>query len=89
ATRAALEQKIFNESDNLAFNIQKGEVPSILEHSTMGKVVFPYMRYAFAMQQKVLRRTLNRDGAVGLALLMAAQMPAAMLVGAAINVRNG
>uniref|UniRef100_A0AAU8KYB8 Internal virion protein with endolysin domain n=1 Tax=Acinetobacter phage vB_Ab_1137_KEN_05 TaxID=3143020 RepID=A0AAU8KYB8_9VIRU len=89
ATRVALEQKIFNESDNLAFNIQKGEVPSILEHSTMGKVVFPYMRYAFAMQQKVLRRTLNRDGAVGLALLMAAQMPAAMLVGAAINVRNG
>ncbi|YP_009949057.1 internal virion protein with endolysin domain [Acinetobacter phage SWH-Ab-1] len=89
ATRAALEQKIFNESDNLAFNIQKGEVPSILEHSTMGKVVFPYMRYAFAMQQKVLRRTLNRDGAIGLALLMAAQMPAAMLVGAAINVRNG
>ncbi|ALA12263.1 internal virion protein with endolysin domain [Acinetobacter phage phiAB6] len=89
ATRAALEQKIFHESDNLAFNIQKGEVPSILEHSTMGKVVFPYMRYAFAMQQKVLRRTLNRDGAVGLALLMAAQMPAAMLVGAAINVRNG
>ncbi|QOV07799.1 internal virion protein C [Acinetobacter virus fBenAci002] len=89
ATRVALEQKIFNESDNLAFNIQKGEIPSILEHSTMGKVVFPYMRYAFAMQQKVLRRTLNRDGAVGLALLMAAQMPAAMLVGAAINVRNG
>ncbi|QFG06959.1 internal virion protein C [Acinetobacter phage vB_AbaP_APK48] len=89
ATRTALEQKIFNESDNLAFNIQKGEIPSILEHSTMGKVVFPYMRYAFAMQQKVLRRTLNRDGAVGLALLMAAQMPAAMLVGAAINVRNG
>ncbi|AYD82864.1 internal virion protein with endolysin domain [Acinetobacter phage vB_AbaP_B09_Aci08] len=89
ATRVALEQKIFNESDNLAFNIQKGEIPSILEHSTMGKVVFPYMRYAFAMQQKVLRRTLNRDGAVGLALLMTAQMPAAMLVGAAINVRNG
>ncbi|CAL1777098.1 internal virion protein with endolysin domain [Acinetobacter phage vB_AbaP_ABW132] len=89
ATRVALEQKIFNESDNLAFNIQKGEIPSILEHSTMGKVVFSYMRYAFAMQQKVLRRTLNRDGAVGLALLMAAQMPAAMLVGAAINVRNG
>ncbi|ASN73454.1 internal virion protein with endolysin domain [Acinetobacter phage vB_AbaP_B5] len=89
ATRVALEQKIFNESDNLAFNIQKGEIPSILEHSTMGKVVFPYMRYAFAMQQKVLRRTLNRDGAVGLALLMVAQMPAAMLVGAAINVRNG
>lgn len=87
--RVGIEQKIFHEADNLAYTIQKGEVPSILEHSTAGKVVFPYMRYAFAMQQKVLRRTLNRDGATGLALLMVAQIPAAMLVGSAINVRNG
>ncbi len=42
----------------------KGEVPSILEHSTMGKVVFPYaLCVCYATER--LRRTLNRDGAVG------------------------
>ena len=47
------------------------------------------MRYAFAAQQKILRRTHNRDGAVGLALLFAAQMPVSMLVAMAQNIRQG
>ena len=84
-----MEQKIFQESDNLAFTIQKGEIPAILEHDAVGKVIFPYMSYAFAMNQKVLRRVWNRDGAAGLAILMAAQFPIAMMVAASINVRKG
>lgn len=87
--RIAYEQKIMHESDNLALTIQKGETPAILEYNAVGKVIFPYMRYAFASQQKVLRRTHNRDGAVGLALLLAAQLPVSMLVASAQNIRQG
>lgn len=87
--RIAYEQKIMHEADNLALAIQKGETPAILEYSSVGKVIFPYMRYAFAAQQKILRRTYNRDGSVGLAVLMAAQIPVAMMVAMAQNIRNG
>ena len=87
--RIPMEQKIFHESDNLAFTIQKGEIPAILEYDAVGKVIFPYMSYAFAMNQKVLRRVWNRDSAAGLAILMAAQFPIAMMVAASINIRKG
>lgn len=89
SVRNAYEQKIFHDADNLAMNVHRGEVPSFIEHSAVGRVIFPYMRYAFGMQNKVLRRTLNRDGATGLAMLMALQIPTAMLIGSAINIRNG
>ncbi len=87
--RIPTEQKIFHESDNLAFTVHKGETPAILEYDGVGKVVLPYMRFAFAMQQKVLRRVWNRDGAAGVAILLAAQFPIAMMVAASINVRKG
>lgn len=89
AVRIPMEQKIFHESDNLALTIQKGEIPAILEHDAVGKVIFPYMSYAFAINQKVLRRVWNRDGAAGVAVLLAAQFPIAMMTAAAINVRKG
>ena len=89
AVRIPMEQKIFHEADNLALTIQKGEIPAILEHDAVGKVIFPYMSYAFAINQKVLRRVWNRDGAAGVAVLLAAQFPIAMMVAATINVRKG
>lgn len=89
STRIKYEQKVFHDADNLAMNVHRGEVPAILEHSQAGRLIFPYMRYAFGMQNKVLRRTDNRDGATGLAMLLAVQIPTAMLVGASINIRKG
>lgn len=88
-TRVMFERKVYHDADNLAMNVHRGEVPAFIEHSAVGRVIFPYMRYAFGMQNKVLRRTLNRDGATGLAMLMALQIPTGMLIGAAINVRTG
>lgn len=88
AVRVKYEQKIYHDADNLAMSVHNGEVPAILEHSAVGRIIFPYMRYTFAMQNKVLRRTYNRDGATGLAMLLAFQIPTAMLVAAAINVRK-
>ena len=89
STRIKYEQKVFHDADNLAMNVHRGEVPAILEHSQVGRIIFPYMRYAFGMQNKVLRRTINRDGAAGIAMLLAVQIPTAMLVGASINIRKG
>lgn len=87
--RIKYEQKLFHDSDNFAMSINNGEVPAILEYSSVGRIIFPYMRFALGMQNKVLRRTLSRDGAAGLAMLMAVQIPTAILIGAAINVRLG
>lgn len=87
--RVKYEQKLFHDADNLAMTIHNGEVPAILEYSSVGRVIFPYMRYALGMQNKVLRRTLARDGHAGLAMLLALQIPTALMIGAAVNVRLG
>lgn len=87
--RMAMEQKVFYETDNLAHTIRTGELPAIMEHSAVGKILFPFMSFAFAMQQKILRNTYLRDGGTGVAMLAAVQFPAAALVGMARNVKNG
>lgn len=87
--RNAMEQKVFYEADNLAHTIRSGEIPAFMEHSSVGKVLFPFMSFAFAMQQKVLRNTYQRDGAAGIALLAAVQFPTAALIGMVKNIKNG
>lgn len=87
--RVKYEQKLFHDADNFAMNIHNGEVPAILEYSQVGRIIFPYMRFALGMQNKVLRRTLQRDGHAGLAKLLAVQIPTAMLIASAVNVRLG
>ena len=76
-------------SDNLAMTVHAGEVPALLEQTVTGKVIFPYMRYAFAGNQKILRRVNERSGLAGVAMLLAAQAPLSAMLGATINVTNG
>ena len=76
-------------SDNLAMNVHAGEVPALLEQTVTGKVIFPYMRYAFAGNQKILRRVNARSGLAGVAMLLAAQAPLSAMLAATINVTNG
>ena len=76
-------------SDNLAMTVHAGEVPALLEHTVTGKVIFPYMRYAFAGNQKILRRVNARSGLAGVAMLLAAQAPLSAMLAATINVTNG
>lgn len=87
--RIAMEQKVFHEGDNLAHVVHHGEVPSFLEYSQVGKIIFPFMRYLFAMQQKILRRTHLRDGTVGVALVLAVQFPLAVMVAHTKRAMNG
>ena len=76
-------------SDNLAMTVHAGEVPALLEQTVTGKVIFPYMRYAFAGNQKILRRVNARSGLAGVAMLVAAQAPLSAMLAATINVTNG
>ena len=76
-------------SDNLAMTVHAGEVPALLEQTVTGKVIFPYMRYAFAGNQKILRRVNARSGLAGVAMLLAAQAPLSAMLAATINVTNG
>lgn len=87
--RIAMEQKVFHEGDNLAHVVHHGEVPSFLEYSQVGKVIFPFMRYLVAMQQKILRRTHLRDGTTGVALVLAVQFPLAVMVAHTKRAMNG
>lgn len=76
-------------SDNLAMTVHAGEVPALLEQTVTGKVIFPYMRYALAGNQKILRRVNARSGLAGVAMLLAAQAPLSAMLAATINVTNG
>ena len=87
--RIAMEQKVFHEGDNLAHVVHNGEVPSFMEYSQVGKIIFPFMRYLFAMQQKILRRTHLRDGTTGVALVLAVQFPLAVMVAHTKRAMNG
>lgn len=77
------------QSDNLATAVHAGEVSSFLEHSTVGKFMFPYMRFAFSGTNKIMRATYNQQGSGALAVLMLQQAAFGTLLGAAINVTNG
>lgn len=87
--RIAMEQKVFHEGDNLVHVVHNGEVPSFMEYSQVGKIIFPFMRYLFAMQQKILRRTHLRDGTTGVALVLAVQFPLAVMVAHTKRAMNG
>lgn len=87
--RIAMEQKVFHEGDNLAHVVHHGEVPSFMEYSQVGKIIFPFMRYLFAMQQKILRRVHIRDGTTGVALVLAVQAPLAVMVAHIKRAMNG
>lgn len=87
--RVAMEQKVFFEADNMAHTIHTGELPKFMEHSTVGKAIFPFLSFTMAMQQKVLKHTLARDGIAGLLSVLAVQLPTAAFLGMVKNIKDG
>ena len=79
-TRLAMEQKVLHEGDNVALQIHHGEVPDFLEYTAWGKMIFPFMRFVWGAHNKLLRGTYIRDGALGVAMVLAVQIPLAMAV---------
>lgn len=79
-TRLAMEQKVLHEGDNVALQIHHGEVPDFLEYTAWGKMIFPFMRFVWGAHNKLLRGTYIRDGVLGVAMVLAVQIPLAMAV---------
>ena len=82
-------QRIQYETENLAMNIRSGENPAFMEHSSIGKVLFPFMSYGFSMQEKMLRNSYHRGGALAVGFMFAVQFPMAILLGMVNNIKNG
>lgn len=87
--RRAMERKVFHEADNMAHTVHEGEIPELMQYSAVGKVIFPYMRYTFAMTNKMLRKTYMEDGALFTAIMLAHQVPMAIIVAGLQNIQAG
>ncbi|QBZ71550.1 internal virion protein [Escherichia phage Lidtsur] len=80
---------MMNAMDDAIVRARVGELPAFAEFSTLGKFLFTFRRFVAATHNKTLVGTWNRDGARGMATLMAYQFPLAMMATAANNVISG
>ena len=68
-----------NMADSIVLENRLGEIPAWMQFSAVGKVVLPYMTFVAGAWNKILRRTATLDGASGVAMAMAYQMPLATI----------
>lgn len=80
---------MINAMDDAIVRARLGELPAFAEFSTLGKFLFTFRRFVAATHNKTLVGTMTRDGALGMATLMAYQFPLAMMATAANNVISG
>lgn len=89
AVKAKMMNTLISATDNIAITIRAGEQPAFIEHSAIGRVLFPYMRYVFGANQKILRRNYRRNGVMGVALYMTAAIPLSVVAGMMSNIIQG
>ena len=89
AVKAKMMNTLISATDNIAITIRAGEQPAFIEHSAIGRVLFPYMRYVFGANQKILRRNYKRNGVMGVALYMSAAIPLSVVSGMMSNIIQG
>ena len=89
AVKAKMMNTLISATDNIAITIRAGEQPAFIEHSAIGRVLFPYMRYVFGANQKILRRNYRRNGVMGVALYMSAAIPLSVVAGMMSNIIQG
>lgn len=89
AVKAKMMNTLISATDNIAITIRAGEQPAFIEHSAIGRVLFPYMRYVFGANQKILRRNYSRNGVLGVALYMSAAIPLSVVAGMMSNIIQG
>lgn len=80
---------MMNAMDDAIVRARVGELPAFAEFSTLGKFLFTFRRFVAATHNKTLVGTWKRDGARGMATLMAYQYPLAMMATAANNIISG
>ncbi|BEQ12902.1 putative internal virion protein C [Pseudomonas phage Ep4] len=73
--RLDMETVAQNVADAMVQENRLGEIPAWMQFSTLGKFVLPYMRFVAGTWNKILRRTYAQDGAKGVAMMFAYQLP--------------
>lgn len=82
SVRVEVESVAHNMADALVLENRLGEIPGWMQFSSVGKVVLPYMTFVAGTWNKILRRTAKLDGASGVAMALAYQMPLTTLAAA-------
>lgn len=73
--RLDMETVAHNMADTLVLDNRLGEIPGWMQFSAMGKVILPYMTFVAGTWNKILRRTVRQEGATGVAMMLAYQLP--------------
>lgn len=81
--RLQMENVGQNMADALVQENRLGEIPAWMQFSTLGKFILPYMNFVAGTWNKVLRRTYKQDGAQGIAMMFAYQLPLTTLASVA------
>lgn len=76
-------------TDDMILKNRLGELPAFFTFSTVGQFLGTFRSFVFGAHNKVLAGTLHREGAGGLALLMAYQLPLTYSLTAAMNTVSG
>lgn len=86
--RMDMETAAHNMADTLVLDNRLGEIPGWMQFSALGKVILPYMTFVAGTWNKILRRTIRQDGATGVAMMLAYQLPLTTLVSTAVLAGN-
>jgi hypothetical protein len=78
-----------NMADALVQENRLGEIPAWMQFSALGKFILPYMNFVAGTWNKILRRTYTQDGATGVAMMAAYQLPLQMVSSAAVMGLSG
>lgn len=73
--RLDIETVAHNMGDALVLENRLGEIPAWMQFSALGKFIMPYMSFVAGSWNKILRRTIRQEGAQGIALMLAYQLP--------------
>ena len=73
--RLDMETAAHNMADTLVLENRLGELPGWMQFSALGKFILPYMNFVAGSWNKILRRTIRQDGATGVAMMLAYQLP--------------
>lgn len=73
--RLDMETAAHNMADTLVLENRLGEIPGWMQFSALGKFILPYMNFVAGSWNKILRRTVRQDGATGVAMMLAYQLP--------------
>lgn len=84
-----LATRLTSSIDSLALQVRKGEMPSMLQYSSVGRLLFPYFSFVAASHNKILRKEYQRNGATGVAMHMLTTAPLAIMAAVAANVTSG